>query len=137
MCVRLGDSVVGGAELADDEEAPSVSHLFSRISTVSTATLRTRSRLSLDIRESLSKARSRALRVTCTRSNRRVYILARGKQTQIPCPFPTRSPSTHAFFWKSSPKCILPCVIHARTGQLANLLPLHSVITELRFKNQR
>ena len=80
MCVRLGDSVVGGAELADDEEAPSVSHLFSRISTVSTATLRTRSRLSLDIRESLSKARSRALRVTCTRSNRRVYISLAGNR---------------------------------------------------------
>lgn len=120
MWVRLGDSVVGEVELPDDE-GPPVSHLFSRISTVSTTTLRTRARLSLDIRESVSRW---LVPVRCELpvpgqidTLRSVYILTRGKRTHIiPCPFPARSPPTpplYAFFWKSSPKYISPRVIHA------------------------
>ena len=126
--VRLGDSVVGEVELADDEEAPPVSHLFSRISTVSTATLRTRARLSLDIRESISRW---LVPVRCELpvpgqidTLRPVYILTRGKRTHIiPCPFPSRLPPTlplYAFFWKSSPKYISPRVIHANTDPISN-----------------
>ena len=126
--VRLGDSVVGEVELADDEEAPPASHLFSRISTVSTATLRTRARLSLDIRESISRW---LVPVRCELpvpgqidTLRPVYILTRGKRTHIiPCPFPARSPPTpplYAFFWKSSPKYISPRVIHAQTDPISN-----------------
>ena len=126
MWVRLGDSVVGEVELADDEEAPSASHLFSRISTVSTATIRSRARLSLDIRESISKW---LVPVRCELpvpgqigALRPVYVLTRGKRTHIiPCPFPARLPLTplHAFFWKSSPKHISPRVIHAKTDPIS------------------
>jgi hypothetical protein len=117
---------VGEVELADDEEAPPVSHLFSRISTVSTATLRTRARLSLDIRESISRW---LVPVRCElpvpgqlNALRSVYILTRGKRTHIiPCPFPIRSspptPPLHAFFWKSTPKHISPRVIHAKQSE--------------------
>jgi hypothetical protein len=125
--VRLGDSAVGEVELGDDDEAPPVSHLFSRISTVSTATLRTRARLSLDIRESIAKW---LVPVRCELpvpgqidTIRPVYILTRGKRTHIiPCPFPTRSspptPPLHAFFWKSSPKYISPRVIHTKNDTI-------------------
>ena len=123
MWVRLADAVVGEVELADDEEAPPASHLFSRISTVSTTTLRTRARLSLDIRESLSRW---LVPVRCELpvpgqmdEFRSVYILTRGKRTHIlPYPFPARSPPTpplYAFFWKSNPKYISPRIIHAKT----------------------
>ena len=125
--VRLGDSAVGEVELADDDEALPVSHLFSRISTVSTATLRTRARLSLDIRESIAKW---LVPVRCELpvpgqidTLRPVYIITRGKRTHIiPCPFPTRSPPTpplHAFFWKSSPKHISPRVIHSKNDPIS------------------
>ena len=135
MWVRLGDSVVGDIELADDEEAPSVSHLFSRISTVSTATLRTRARLSLDIRESISKW---LVPVRCELpvpgqidTMRPVYILTRGKRTHIvPCPLPFRLPPTpplHVFFWKSSPRHISPRVIHAKTDSI-NKPPLLQLV---------
>ena len=133
--IRLGDSVVGEIELADDEEAPPASHLFSRISTVSTATLRTRARLSLDIRESISRWLAP---VRCELpvpgqidDLRPVYILTRGKRTHIiPCPFPTRSPPTpplYAFFWKSSPKYISPRVIHAKADPI-NKPPLLQLV---------
>ena len=110
----------------DDEEAPPATQLFPRISTVSTATLRTRARLSLDIRESISKW---LVPVRCELpvpgqidALRPVYILTRGKRTHIvPCPFPARSPPTpplYAFFWKSSPKYVSPRVIHAKDDQI-------------------
>lgn len=136
MWIRLADSVVGEVELADDEEAQPVTHLFSRISTVSTATLRTRARLSLDIRESISRW---LVPVRCELpvpgqidTLRPVYILTRGKRTHIvPCPFPTRSPPTpplYAFFWKSSPKFISPRVIHAKTTDEINKPPLLQLV---------
>ena len=127
MWVRLADSVVGEVELADDEEAaPSVSHIFSRIPTVSTATLRTRARLSLDIRESVSRwlapARCELPVPGQFDTVRSVYIITRGKRTHIvPCPLPTRSPPKpplYAFFWKSRPKYVSPRVIHAKPSSV-------------------
>ena len=117
---------MGEVELADDDEPLPMSHLFSRISTVSSATLRARARLSLDIREGPAKW---LVPVRCDlpipgqiNTMQPVYILTRGKRTHIiPCPFPTRSPPTpplHAFVWKSTPKYISPRVIHTKNDPI-------------------
>ncbi|KAF8806229.1 hypothetical protein BYT27DRAFT_7102540 [Phlegmacium glaucopus] len=126
VLIRLGDSAVGEVELADDDGAPQMSHISSRISTISTATLRTRARLSFDIRESIARW---LVPVRCELPvpgqigiTQPVYILTRGKRTHIVlCPFPTRSPPTpplHALFWKCNPKYISPRVIHTKDDSI-------------------
>ena len=126
--IRLGDAAVGEVELADDEdEPPLISHIFSRISTVSSASLRTRARLSLDIRESAAKW---LLPVRCelpvpdqNDTAQAVYIVTRGKRTHImPCPFPTRSPPLpplQMLFWKYTPKYVSPRVIHSKNDPIS------------------
>jgi len=122
VLIRLSDAAVSEVELVDDDEAPPTSHIFSRISTVSTATLRARAGLSLDIRESVAKW---LVPVRCelpvpgqVDTTQSVYILTHGKRTHIvPCPFPARSPPTpplHALFWKYNPKHVSSRVIHSR-----------------------
>jgi len=125
--IRLADSAVGEVELADDDGTPlHMSHLLSRLSTASTATLRTRARLSFDIRESIAKW---LVPVRCELpvpgridTTQPVYILTRGKRSQIiQCPFATRSPPTpplHALFWKSHPKYVSARVIHAKNDPI-------------------
>ena len=132
--IRLRDASVGEVELADDDGVPPLSHVFSRISTISTATLRARARLSFDIRESIGNW---LVPVRCELpmldtvpdqvditqpTTQLVYILTRGKRTHIiPCPFPSRSPPTpplHALFWKCDPKYVSPRVIHTKNNPI-------------------
>jgi len=113
--IRLADSAVGEIELGDDGGPQPAGLIYSRdtySSTVSSASIRQRARLSFDIRESAAKW---ILPVRCDLPipglddvMQPVHVLTRGKRTHIlPCPLPVRSstlPPLHAVFWKTSPK---------------------------------
>ncbi|KAF8165714.1 hypothetical protein B0H34DRAFT_690245 [Crassisporium funariophilum] len=122
--IRLADSAVGEVELADDGGPPpssglSYNNTFS--STMSTPSLRSRARLSFDIRENAAKwivpVRCELPVLNQPGTMRPVHILTRGKRTHIvPAPFPTRSPPTpplHAMYWKSQPKFVSARVIYS------------------------
>jgi len=118
--IRLADSVVGEVELGEDGGPQPPGLLYSRdtfSSTMSSASIRQRSRLSFDIRESVAKW---IVPVHCELPvpgqpglTRPVHILTRGKCTHVvPCPLPIQtSPPLHAVFWKSHPKFVSPRVI--------------------------
>ncbi|KDR84120.1 hypothetical protein GALMADRAFT_262478 [Galerina marginata CBS 339.88] len=122
--IRLADSVVGEIELGEDGGPQPAGLLYSRdtfSSTVSSASLRQRARVSFDIRESASKW---ILPVRCDLPvpgqgglTQPVHIVTRGKRTHVlPCPLPTKSslaPPLHAIFWKSHPKHVSARLIPA------------------------
>jgi hypothetical protein len=133
--IRLADSVVGEVELGEDGGPQPLGLLHSRdtfSSTMSAASVRQRSRLSFDIRESVAKW---IMPVRCELPipgqpglTQPVHILTRGKRTHvIPCPLPTQtsaSPPLHAVFWKSHPKSVSPRVILSENDHQQPLLQL-------------
>jgi len=133
--IRLADSAVGEMELGEDGGPQLSGSLYSRdtfSSTMSTASMRQRSRLSFDIRESVAKW---IVPVRCEIPIpgqpgviQPVHILTRGKRTHIvPCPFPNRTPAVpplHAVFWKAPPKFVSPRMILSEDGHERPLLQL-------------
>ena len=133
--IRLADSAVGEVELGEDGGPQPPGLLYSRdtiSSTMSSASIRQRSRLSFDIRESAAKW---IVPIRCELPvpgqpglTQPVYILTRGKRTHVvPCPLPTQtsaSPPLHAVFWKSHPKFVSPRVILSANDHQQPLLQL-------------
>ncbi|KIM46555.1 hypothetical protein M413DRAFT_441642 [Hebeloma cylindrosporum] len=131
--IRLADSVVGEVELGEDGGPQPPGLLYSRdtfSSTMSTASVRQRSRLSFDIRESIAKW---IVPVRCELPvpghdglTQPVHILTRGKRTHVvPCPLPSQtsaSPPLHAVFWKSHPTFVSPRVILSEQQPLLQLV---------------
>jgi len=133
--IRLADSAVGEVELGEDggPQPPGLlysSNTFS--STMSAASVRQRSRLSFDIRESVAKW---IVPVRCELPvpgqgglTQPVHILTRGKRTHVvPCPLPSQTsaaPPLHAVFWKSHPKFVSPRVILSENDHQQPLLQL-------------
>ena len=131
--IRLADSAVGEVELREDGSPQPP--LYSRdtfSSTMSSASLRHRPRLSFSSRESVAKW---ILPVRCELPvpgqpglTQPVYILTRGKRTHVvPCPLPIRtsaSPPLHAVFWKSHPNFVSPRIILSDNDHRQPLLQL-------------
>ena len=133
--IRLADSAVGEVELGEDGGPQPPGLLYSRdtfSSTMSAASVRQRSRLSFDIRESTAKW---IVPVRCELPvpgqgglTQPVHILTRGKRTHVvPCPLPSQtsaSPPLHAVFWKAHPKFVSPRVILSGNDHEQPLLQL-------------
>jgi len=120
--IRLADSAVGEVELGEDG-GPQGPGLLSRdtfSSTISSATLRQRARVSFDIRESSAKW------INPTRVDvpilsgpaglmASLLVITRGKRTHVlPHPLPTATPANPALsavFWKSNPKHVVTRVL--------------------------
>jgi hypothetical protein len=133
--IRLADSAVGEVELGEDGGPQPPGLLHSRdtfSSTMSAASVRQRSRLSFDIRESVAKW---IVPVRCELPvpgqgglTQPVHILTRGKRTHVvPCPLPSQTPASpplHAVFWKSHPKFVSPRVILSENDHQQPLLQL-------------
>ncbi|KAF8914340.1 hypothetical protein CPB84DRAFT_1721306 [Gymnopilus junonius] len=129
--IRLADSAVGEIELGEDGGPQPPGLIYSRdtySSTLSSASVRQRARLSFDIRESAAKW---ILPVRCELPipgqediTEPIHILTRGKRTHIlPYPLPIRSsmlPPLHAVFWKTSPKHVSARLIPAGNDLISN-----------------
>jgi len=120
--IRLADSVVGKVELGKDGGPQPPGLLYSRdafSSTISSGSIRRRSKLSFEIRDSMATwiapVRCELPVLGQPGLTQPVYILTCGKRTHVvPCPLPietSASPPLHAVFWKSHPKFVSPRVI--------------------------
>lgn len=133
--IRLADSAVGEFFLSEDDgPPPTLQPRDTFSSTLSQSTIRSRSRLSSEIRETGAKwvppVRCELPLPGYPGGTREVYCLSRGKRTHIlPCPLPVRSqsqPPLHVVYWKTAPKYVAPRVC---------LPPLTSMVSPLSPNN--